>query len=209
MLLAFTAAQLAVVRLRRTQPDLRRPFRVPLNVRMRGVAVPIPSIVGALLTARGLRRRDGDAHRRALRRPGVAPRAESSSTCWCRRSQGAGLLEHVVSADEHVLPPEAEFSRILVPMKLGEIGEEMVATAVKLAEDSDAVVEAVFVIKVPLDQPLDAPLVRRSRSRPPRRSPRPRALGPDHGVEVVGRTVRARALGDAIVDGGRRERVRT
>ena len=53
-----------------------------------------------------------------------------------RRSKGAGLLEHVISADEHVLPPEAEFKRILVPMKLGEIGEEMVATAVKLAEDS-------------------------------------------------------------------------
>ena len=31
------------------------------------------------------------------------------------------------------LPPGAEFKRILVPMKLGDIGEEMVATAIALA----------------------------------------------------------------------------
>src|SRR5438067_9660684 len=38
VLLAFTSAQLAVIRLRMTRPDLRRPFRVPLA--WHGVAVP-------------------------------------------------------------------------------------------------------------------------------------------------------------------------
>jgi rod shape-determining protein MreD len=47
VLLAFTAAQLAVIRLRMTRPDLRRPFRVPLAWR----GVPVPSAVGALATA--------------------------------------------------------------------------------------------------------------------------------------------------------------
>src|SRR5207248_10248866 len=47
LLLAFTAAQLAVIRLRMTRPDLRRPFRVPLAWR----GVPVPSAVGALATA--------------------------------------------------------------------------------------------------------------------------------------------------------------
>ena len=41
-------------------------------------------------------------------------------------------------------------------MKLGEIGEEMVATAVKLAQERGAAVVALHVIRVPLDQPLDA-----------------------------------------------------
>ena len=42
VLLAFTAAQLAVIRLRMTKPDLRRPFRVPLGIRVRGAAIPLP-----------------------------------------------------------------------------------------------------------------------------------------------------------------------
>ena len=50
VLLAFTAAQLAVIQLRRTEPNRRRPFKVPLNVRIRGVEVPIPSVVGAAAT---------------------------------------------------------------------------------------------------------------------------------------------------------------
>jgi basic amino acid/polyamine antiporter, APA family len=47
VLLAFTAAQLAVIRLRMTKPELRRPFRVPFAWR----GVPIPSAIGAVLTA--------------------------------------------------------------------------------------------------------------------------------------------------------------
>ena len=55
-----------------------------------------------------------------------------------RRRSGTGLLEHVEATTERELPPEAAFSKILVPMKLGEIGEEMIATAVKLAQERAA-----------------------------------------------------------------------
>ena len=198
VLLAFTAAQLAVVRLRRTQPDLPRPFRVPLNVRIRGVDVPIPSLVGAFLTA-SVFVVSMVTHIGARYGGPVWLLAGVVVYLLVRRAKGAGLLEHVVSADEHVLPPEAVFSRILVPMKLGEIGEEMVATAVKLAEDGRAVVEAVFVIKVPLDVPLDAPLVELEEQAAASLA-EAAALGRDHDVEVVCRTVRARAIGDAIVE---------
>src|SRR3954453_16640866 len=47
VLLAFTAAQLAVVKLRLSHPEKRRPYRVPLNVGR----IPVPSVVGAVLTA--------------------------------------------------------------------------------------------------------------------------------------------------------------
>ena len=81
---------------------------------------------------------------------------------------------------------EAEFSKILVPMKLGEIGEEMVATAVKLAQERGAAVEALHVILVPLDQPLDAELVDEeeraaaslAEAAAARRRPRRRGRGP-------------------------------
>jgi nucleotide-binding universal stress UspA family protein len=84
-------------------------------------------------------------------------------------------------------------------MKLGEIGEEMVATAVKLAQDKNATVEALFVIKVPLDQALDAPL-HELEEKAAASLAEAAALGADHGVPVVGRTIRARAIGDAIVE---------
>src|SRR5262249_62243475 len=47
VLLAFTAAQLAVIRLRFSHPEKRRPYRVPLSVGR----VPVPSLIGAVLTA--------------------------------------------------------------------------------------------------------------------------------------------------------------
>src|SRR5262249_57330825 len=47
VLLAFTAAQLAVIRLRFSHPEKRRPYRVPLSVG----PVPVPSVIGAALTA--------------------------------------------------------------------------------------------------------------------------------------------------------------
>src|ERR671922_2507447 len=46
VLLAFTAAQLAVIRLRVSEPERRRPYRVPFSVGR----IPVPSLVGAALT---------------------------------------------------------------------------------------------------------------------------------------------------------------
>ncbi len=50
VLFAFTAAQLAVIRLRRKEPELERPFRARPEVRIRGVLVPLPALIGAPLT---------------------------------------------------------------------------------------------------------------------------------------------------------------
>ena len=197
MLLAFTAAQLAVVKLRFSQPDLRRPFRVPLGIKLRGGVLPLPSLIGAILTATVF-----------VVAMVTHIGARYGGPAWLlaglvvyfvvRRERGAGLLEHVVATDEQILP-EAAFSRILVPMKLGEIGEEMIATAVKLAQERRASVEALFVIRVPLDLPLDAPL-EELEAQAAESLEEAAALGADHGVEVVGRTVRARSIGEAIVE---------
>jgi nucleotide-binding universal stress UspA family protein len=113
-----------------------------------------------------------------------------------RRGRGEGLLEHVAAPPEAL--PEAQFTSILVPMKLGAIGEEMIATAVKLAEDRRAHVEALYVIRVPLDQPLEAELHDQEEAAAASLA-EARILGSDHGVEVEGETIRARSIGDAII----------
>jgi APA family basic amino acid/polyamine antiporter len=193
VLLAFTASQLAVIKLRFSEPERRRPYRVPLSLGR----VPLPSAVGAVLTF-------------AIWIVALVTHAGAryGGPAWLavglvlyvvvRKARGEGLLERVVSADERRGLAEAEFSSILVPMKLGEIGEEMVATAVKLAQERGAAVEALHVIRVPLDRPLDGEL-HDEEERAEASLLEAKLLGADHGVEVRGNTVRARSIGQAIV----------
>jgi APA family basic amino acid/polyamine antiporter len=196
VLVAFTAAQLAVVKLRFSKPGLERPFRVPLSVRVRGADVPVPSVVGALATA-GIFVAAMATHIGARYGGPIWLAIGGVVYLLVRRERGAGLLEHVEPVEEEELP-QAEFSKILVPMKLGEIGEEMVATAVKLAQERGAAVVALNVIRVPLDQPLDAELYDHE-ERAAASLAEAAALGADHGVVVEGRSIRARSIGEAIV----------
>ena len=72
VLIAFTAAQLAVIRLRMRAPDLARPFRARPNVSVGGHSLPVAALVGAPLTLAiwvlAMITHPG----RALRRPGLA-----------------------------------------------------------------------------------------------------------------------------------------
>ncbi len=195
VLAAFTAAQLAVIKLRFSEPELPRPYRAPANVRIRGVEVPLPAIVGSAATFAIW-----------LIALGTHPGARYGGPAWLaagalvyflvRRGRGEGLLEHVEAPPGAL--PEAHFTSILVPMKLGPIGEEMIATAVKLAEDRRAHVEALYVIRVPLDRPLEAELHDQEEAAAASLA-EARILGADHGVDVEGETIRARSIGDAIV----------
>ncbi|MDX6515866.1 MAG: basic amino acid/polyamine antiporter, family [Gaiellaceae bacterium] len=197
VLFAFIAAQLAVLRLRVTDPDRPRPFRVPLPVRIRGHELPLPALVGVTLSI-------------AVWIVALAthPAARYGGPVWMlagfviyllvRRGRGAGLLEHVVSADEQVLPV-LQATSILVPMKLGEIGEEMLATAIKLAQERNGFVIALNVVVVPLEYPLDLPLEEKE-ERAQAALEEARLLGEEHGVLVTGLTVRARNIGSAIVE---------
>jgi basic amino acid/polyamine antiporter, APA family len=199
---AFTAAQLAVIKLRFSEPDLARPYRVPWNVRVRGVEVPVPAIVGSAATfviwIASMVTHPG------ARYGGPAWLAAGGIVYWLvRRSRGEGLLQHV-QAPSQVLP-ESEFTSILVPMKLGAIGEEMIATAVKLARDRDAHVEALFVIRVPLDQPLEAELDEQEEAA--RRRQRRRRAGRDDPCSLDRR--RDRRRGGAARQRSDRRRLRS
>jgi len=198
VLLAFTAAQLAVIKLRVSEPDLPRPYRAPLSVSIRGREIPLPAVVGSVATF-------------AVWIVAMAthPAARYAGPLWLlagvvvfvsgRIVRGEGLLERVEAPDERAVVHAAEFKRILVPMKLGVIGEEMLATAVKLASDHQAAVEALHVIRVPLEQPLDAPM-EDDEERAEASLAEAKLLGADFDVPVEGTTVRARAIGHAIVE---------
>ena len=186
VLLAFAAAQLAVIRLRFTEPDLARPFRAPLVAPLVGAPLAIAIWVIAMVTH---------------------PGARYAGPIWLllgivvylvvRRSARQGLFEDIDPIEQ--LPPGADFQRVLVPMKLGPIGEEMVATAVALAKERDASVDALFVILVPLDELLDAPMLDKEEQAAASLA-EAALLGEENGVRVQSVTVRARSIGKAIVD---------
>ena len=186
VLLAFAAAQLAVIRLRFTEPELPRPFRAPLIAPLLGVPLAIAFWLVAMVTH---------------------PGARYAGPIWLalglalylavRRRAHIGLLAEAPTIAE--LPAGAEFQRVLVPMKLGPIGEEMVATAVALAKERGARVDALFVIVVPLDQELDAQLYDLEEQSAASLAEAV-LLGEENEVRVEPVTVRARSLGRAIVE---------
>jgi nucleotide-binding universal stress UspA family protein len=197
VLLAFTAAQLAVIRLRIREPNLTRPFRARPEVTIRGHRLPLAAVVGAPTTfaiwVLALVTHSG---------------ARYAGTLWLgagllvfvavRRSSRRGLLEHVAPVE--ALPPAPEFKRILVPMKLGDIGEEMVATAIAIAKDSGAEVVAITVVRVPRRFPLEGAFPADVAEKVERTLEEARALGEDHGVAVRTEVVRARSIGHAILE---------
>ncbi len=186
VLLAFAAAQLAVLRLRMTEPDLVRPFRAPLLAPIFGAPLAIAFWIVAMVTH---------------------PAARYAGPAWLaigvvvylvvRRREHAGIFEDVGPLEE--LPPGADFRRILVPMKLGPIGEEMIATAIALAKEREASVFALFVIVVPLEHPIDAPL-HDLEEQAAASIAEAMLLGEEHEVHVEPLTVRARSIGSAIVE---------
>jgi nucleotide-binding universal stress UspA family protein len=75
----------------------------------------------------------------------------------------------------------------------------VLATAMKLAEEEGARVDALHVVRVPLDQPLDAELIE-AEERAEASLAEARLLAEEHGVEIEAVVVRARSIGEAIVE---------
>jgi APA family basic amino acid/polyamine antiporter len=199
ILIAFTAAQLAVIRLRMTRPGLERPFRVPGNVRIRGAEVPVAALVGAPLTFL-VWIASVSTHRAVAIFGPIWLVAGALVYVAVRRRHGAALLARVEPAAADLVPaPEGMYERILVPVKLGPIGEEVFATAIKLAEERHSTIEALHVITVPLSLSLDAELIE-AEERAEASLADAKVLASEHGVEVHGEIVRGRSIGEAIVE---------
>lgn len=198
VLITFAVAQAAVVRLRYTDPDLERPYTVPINVRIAGRPVPVAALLGIPLCA-------------ALWVASIATHqaARIGGPAWlllgavlyavARTRRGAGLLEHVEAPIPDLVPAaEGAYERILVPVKIGMIGEEMIATAIKLAEERGGTIYALHAIQVPRSLPIDAELAEQE-ERAAVSLADARQLAFEHGIEIESDVVRTRAIGEAIV----------
>jgi APA family basic amino acid/polyamine antiporter len=215
-LIAFFMAHLSVCALRFKEPDLPRPFKVPFNVRVRGRELPVTAVLGAVLSFAAW--------------VGVLvyhDEARLLGTAWMllgvglyviyRSRQGLPLTRMVeVSATTlSQAEPEVEYGSILVPVFGEALDDDIMSTAGQLASEEfeeghegGAVIEAIYVIEVPMSLPLDARLPKDRIEQAHAALARAKQVGEQYeGVEVTTMPVRGRTTGSAIVERARRSGV--
>ncbi|HXQ89808.1 MAG TPA: universal stress protein [Solirubrobacterales bacterium] len=215
--LAITIAHLAIIRLRITQPDRRRPFKIPLGFPWGHAELPLPAILAAVLS--GLAFLSVLVYHSTARWVGLGWMAFGLLfyVVYRRVFEGTTLTKRV-SVTERALTkqvPEVEFSNILVPVFGTRFDDDIVATAGRLAAaeadtpkgGSDSRLDLVYVIEVPLSLPLDAKLPKEREEQARRALERAREVGEEYeDVEVTTDVLRARKVGAGIVEAARRAR---
>jgi len=49
--MAYTLAHASIIALRIKEPNLPRPFKIPVNIRIKGKDIPVTAVLGGLVTA--------------------------------------------------------------------------------------------------------------------------------------------------------------
>ena len=217
-LVGLTIAHLSIVVLRYKEPDGRRPYRIPLGVRVRGGDLPLLAVAGAVASAAvwvGLLITHGGA-----RWVGTAWLAAGLALYIVyRTTQGKSVLRRVLVPEAALRGErhEAEYGSILVPLSGSPLDDDIIQTAGRLAAEEDveafekdkgATIEALWIFEVPMSLPIDAALPEAQLKQARAALARAKAVGEEYeGVEVATATVRARRAGQAIVDEAKRRGV--
>jgi basic amino acid/polyamine antiporter, APA family len=198
-MLSFTVAHAAVIQLRRKNPNEDLAFRARPNFRWRGVDWPLFAIIGCLGT--GLCWVDVVVQYPSTRYAGTAWLVLGFAIyVFYRRRVLHVSLSETVRAPVEIGPAQAlEYRTVLVPVAPGYPSEEAMDVACRLAAERRATIVAVTTIEVPLELPLDAYLPEQVEAANELLD-EARAIGDSYGVRVIGRIVRARHAGRAIVD---------
>jgi APA family basic amino acid/polyamine antiporter len=213
--LAITIAHLSIIRLRVTMPDKKRPFRIPWGMAWGPAELPIPAMIAAL--ASGLAFLSVLAFHTTARWVGIGWMAFGLLfyVVYRKYVEGTSLTKRV-SVGEAALTkqiPEVEFSNLLVPVFGTKLDDDIVATAGRLAAaeredgggEGESRLELVYVIEVPLTEPLDAVLPPEREAQARRALARAREVGEEYeDVEVSTEVIRARKTGAGIVQAARR-----
>jgi basic amino acid/polyamine antiporter, APA family len=217
-LIGLTIAHLSIVVLRYKEPAGRRPYVTPGSITVRGASLPLPALLGAVLSF-------GAWIGLVFTHQG----ARWVGTAWLvggvalyvvyRTTEDKSLLKRVTVPEEALRRErrEVEYGSILVPLTGSPLDDDIVQTAGRLAaeedadaldEDKGATIEALWIFVVPMSLPIDAALPESQLKRARAALARAKAVGEEYeGVEVATATVRARRAGQAIVDEARRRGV--
>jgi APA family basic amino acid/polyamine antiporter len=155
-MLSFSIAHLSVIRLRLKDPDRKRPYRGPGNLRVGGRDLPLFAVVGLFGTGTAF------VVVTALH-VGVAIAGVGWLTLGVlvyvafRHRQGLDLTTTTkVAIPRPVTEREAEYQSVLVALDVKEYSEGAVATAVKVAARRKRGIHVLVTIPVPASAPISA-----------------------------------------------------
>jgi basic amino acid/polyamine antiporter, APA family len=197
-MLSFTIAHAAVIQLRRKHRNIELQYRARPNLRFRGVDWPLFAIVGGLGT--GIAWFVVIAQDAPTRYAGLAWLAFGFvAYALYRRRLGIPVRETARAPLLLGAAVALEYRSILVPIVSGRASREAIDLAAQLAAERRATIVALRVVVVPMEFPLDAELPEQEEEAN-RLLDEAHAIAESYGVRNVGRLVRARHAGRAIVE---------
>jgi APA family basic amino acid/polyamine antiporter len=213
--LAFAIAHASIIRLRFREATVRRPYRMPLSIRVGSGSIPLPALLGLVMAVAAW-----------VSVVVLHEGARYAGGGWL----AAGLLLYVIYRGgqdkplrkRFTIPATAlqergtgiEYGSILVPVLGGPLDDDIVGTAGRLAAEEEAegeggtVIEAIYVLEIPMSLPIDARVPDEQIAEAKRALRRAKEVGEEYaGVEVAPATARARSIGAGIVEEARRRGV--
>jgi len=197
-MLAFTMTHLSLIILRIKKPEMKRPFRVPLNIRWGKSSIPITAILGGLATFSTW-----------ILIVITKPDGRYLGFTWLT----LGLIMYFIYRKKHAIPPTGRveiqkiqipgfkatsYKHILVPTRGGK-ETETVQLACEIAKVHGADVTAIHVVEVPFSLPLETPLYHRTVVAESILN-RAEAIGREFNVVMKLRVVNARSVDSAILE---------
>ena len=158
--IAFFSTQLSLIILRIKRPDLRRPFKVPFNIKIKGKEIPIPAVLGAI-----------SSFAVWMLIIITKPDGRNLGFAWI----GVGLLMYFAYRKKQRMTATGQLriQKIKIPtfqpMKVHQIllplrsanQTETIQMACEMAKLHNAEITALHIIEVPFSMPLDTPLPHR------------------------------------------------
>ena len=206
--LSITLAHAAVLRLRFSQPDRPRPFRMPWNVRMGGTPVPVPALIGFVLTA--LAWLSVLAFHEEARWVGGGWMAFGlvAYVVYRKLVEGTSLTKRIEVPAESLVKGvrDVEYEDIVVPVFGTRLDDHIVGTAGRLADaalepgEHQPRLRILYVIELPLTVPLTSPPPRERAEAANAAIERAKHVAGEYETVEVHETVKkARESGAAIV----------
>jgi basic amino acid/polyamine antiporter, APA family len=197
-MIAFFFAHLSLIVMRVKKPELKRPFRVPFNIRIRGYQIPITAVIGALVCF------------------GVwvlliltKPEGRYLGCAWM--ILGTAMYLFYRKSEKISATGQLEITQVKVPgfkpllikhiLVLAEGGEntETVQMACELSKLHRADLTAVHILKIPSSLPLDTHLPERVLLGEAVLK-RAEAIARELNIEIDLQMVRSRSISDALLE---------
>ena len=213
--LAFAIAHASVIRLRFREATARRPYRMPLSIKVGSGSVPLPAALGFVMAVAAWVS-VVILHEGARYAGGAWLLGGLMLYVIYRRGQDKPLRKRF-TIPATVLQDrgsDVEYGSILVPVFGSPIDDDIVGTAGRLAAEEASegeggtVIEAIYVLEIPMSLPIDARVPDEQIADAKRALRRAKEVGEEYeGVEVAPATARARSIGAGIVEEARRRGV--